>query len=288
VAFIESIAKARNKNLEMARSFVITSVSITDDEALKNNVIDLVAKDREGVMSQADGKVVELQNGEKITLNTKNVTFKSFEKSFRQKALEILSNPNLFYLLFLAGIIGIGYELTHPGVLFPGVAGVICMILALIATSVVPINLGFGALVIAGIAMMIAEMFIPSFGILGIGGFIAFIIGSVFLVDTKESFGLAVSWYIIAPAAGTVLAALLGIGYVILSSQKRKISSGQEGMVGAQGEVLENFAGDHGKVRVAGEIWAATLTAPGSSQLVRGDLVVVERSEGMKLFVRRV
>jgi membrane-bound serine protease (ClpP class) len=283
LAFIESIAKARGRNIEMARSFVETSVSITAEEALDNKVIDLLAKDLDALMTAMDGKTVEVAEGRRLTLATATASRLRFEKSLRQKLLEIVSNPNLFYLLFMAGLIGLGYELTHPGMIFPGVVGGICMILALIATSVLPISYGAAALILVGIGCMIAEAFVASFGILGIGGFVAFVIGSVFLVDPKNEAGLRISWLTIAPGAVAVALAFVGLGYLIVRSRRQVVRSGREALPGATGVALDGFVGGRGQVRVEGAIGSAELQHPAS--VAKGDVLQVVAVQGLKLIV---
>jgi membrane-bound serine protease (ClpP class) len=278
VAFIESIATVRKRNIEMARSFVLTSASITDEEALRENVIDLVASDIPELMGKIHGREVELQSGAKLTLNTQGATIVPYEKSLRQRALEILSNPNLFYLLFLAGIIGLGFELTHPGALFPGIAGGICMILALIAMSVLPVSFGALGLMIIGIALIVAELFVPSFGLLGIGGITAFVLGSVFLVDPSNEAGLRISLFTILPSVVVVTGVAVTIGWLVLKAERTKVTSGSEGLIGMSAEVLQDFRNGHGKVRVAGEIWQATSSAEG---IKKGDLVKVLALSGL-------
>jgi membrane-bound serine protease (ClpP class) len=165
IAFMESIAKLRGRNVEMARSFVATSISITAEEALENKVIDLVAGDLTQVLKAADGRTVTVGEQKTVQLKTAEAQRVQYEKSIRQKFLEILSNPNLFYLLFIAGLLGIGFELTHPGTLVPGVIGAISLILALISSAVLPVNFGAMLLIVASVAFMVAEVFLPSFGI---------------------------------------------------------------------------------------------------------------------------
>ncbi len=299
VAFIESIAKTRDRNVEMARSFVVTSVSITDEEALQHKVIDVVAKDVDSLFQEIDGKTIKMHSGESVTLATAGAESKMFEKSFRQQLLEILSNPNLFYLLFMAGLIGIGFELTHPGVIFPGVAGVICMILALIATSVLPISYGAAALILVGVGLMIAEIFLASFGVMGIGGLIAFLLGSIFLVDPSNEQGLRISWYAIAPGVFAIGFAILAIGCLVLRSTRSKVATGKESLLSAVGEVIEDFTDGRGNIRINGEIWSAEVKSHISSasddassysilQLKTGEKVRIVSVEGLKLWVERL
>lgn len=284
VAFMESIAESRNRNIEMAVSFVVNSLSVTAKEALENKVIDLVASSRAELFEKIDGKEVKLQNGSIINLKTSSVNFEYFEKSLRQKFLEIISNPNLFYLLFVAGLIGIGFELTHPGSLIPGVVGGISMILALIATSVLPVSFGAMILIVVSIAFMVAEIFIPSFGILGIGGFIAFIIGSVLLVDPNNEQGLRISWTTIAPGALAVASFGLLVAYLVLKTERSVVQSGREGMIGMEGVVISPFVNGKGKVRIGGEIWSAS--ASDGDDLKIDEVVKVCDINGLELFVK--
>ncbi len=283
LAFMESIAKRRGRNIDMARSFVATSVSITDDEALANKVIDLVAKDPTELFEKLEGREVELESGKKIVLATKGAARVRFDKSLRQKLLEVLSNPNLFYLLFMAGLIGIGFELTHPGMFLPGIVGGICLILALIATSVLTVSLGAAALILLGVAMLVAEAFVPSFGVLGIGGLVALVLGSAFLVDPTDAAGLRVSWFMIAPGAITVGVAFLALGYLVMRARKAPVVSGREALIGARGIAVTAFEAQRGQVRVDGSIWSAVT----SEAVAKGDAIMVDKVEGLVLTVRR-
>ncbi|MFY7929538.1 MAG: NfeD family protein, partial [Oligoflexus sp.] len=232
IAFMESIAKLRGRNVEMARSFVATSISITAEEALENKVIDLVAGDLTQVLKAADGRTVTVGEQKTVQLKTAEAQRVQYEKSIRQKFLEILSNPNLFYLLFIAGLLGIGFELTHPGTLVPGVIGAISLILALISSAVLPVNFGAMLLIVASVAFMVAEVFLPSFGILGIGGFIGFIVGSTLLVDSRNELGLAISWLSIIPSALVIAGFAFLVSYLVVRNQRSKIQSGSEGLIG--------------------------------------------------------
>lgn len=284
VAFIESIAEVRNRNVEMARSFVVTSMSITAEEALEHKVIDLLASNREQLLEQLHGREVTQQDNP-MTIASADARIVSYQPSLRQEALELLGNPNLFYLLFLAGLIGIGFELTHPGALFPGIFGAICLLLALISTAVLPVSFGAAALIVFGFVLLIAEVFVPSFGMLGIGGVAAFLVGSVFLVDPDNAHGLRVSWYTIAPGAIIICVFALTIGYLIAKSLKAKVRSGAETIVGAQGTALQDFHPDgKGQIRVLGEVWAATSSAPHPAA---GEQVEVVAMQGLQLTVKK-
>lgn len=262
-AFIESIARARGRNTDLARSFVTESVSISAEEAVSNKIVDFIAKDPQEFLSLLNDRTLTLDDGTTHTLATTGAEVVVFDKSFRLQVLEILSNPNLFYHLFLAGLMGLGYELTHPGLLIPGVIGAICLLLAFIATSVLPISWGAAALVLLGIAMLVAEVFVPSFGILGIGGLVAFVLGSIFLVDPANTEGLRISLGAILPGTIFIAGTSLWIAYLILQSRRSRSIAGQSALIGGLAEVMEDFRDGRGTVRIAGEIWKA-IAKPGA------------------------
>lgn len=284
IAFMESIADVRKRNKAMAVSFVENSLSITAEEALENQVIDVVEGSLSSLMKAIDGRVVELSDKKQVTLKTAGVDLISYTRSFRQQFLEILSNPNVFYLLFIAGLIGIGFELTNPGAMVPGVIGGICLIVALIATSVLPINFGAVMLILVSIAFMIAEIFIPSFGILGIGGFVAFIIGSILLVDSREHLGLEISWLSIVPGAIFVAAFGVLVGSLVVRTERSKVQSGADTMLGREAVIASDFVNQGGQVRIDGELWAAKALTEGS--YVKGSKVLVESRQGLTVTVR--
>lgn len=284
IAFMESICNTRGRNAEMGTSFVATSVSITDQQALENKVIDLIAKDLTDLMEQIDGRMVTVQPGNvQVKLATKGAARVPYEKSLRQKILEILSNPNLFYLLFMAGLAGLGYELTHPGMGFPGVVGAICLILALIAQSVLPVSYGAAALIVAGIAMLVAEAYLPSFGVLGVGGLVAIVLGSIFLVDPSNESGLRVSLYVILPGVITVGLGFFALSYLVVRARNAPLQSGSEALIGALGTALADFTAGTGQIKVDGTIWSAKAPDP----LVRGDKVRVVAVKNLELDVRK-
>jgi membrane-bound serine protease (ClpP class) len=286
VAFIESIAKSRNRNIEVAASFVLNSVSLTADEALKNNIVDLIAPNPTEFLNQIHNRKWVSGSDEK-SLVSQDAQIEEYEYSLRQKFLTIISNPNLFYLFFLAGIIGLGFELTHPGSIFPGVFGAICMAIALIATSVLPISVGAGLLILCGLVFIVAEMFVPSFGALGIGGLIAFVAGSVLLVDPSNAHGLRISLWMILPAALTMAAIGLGIGWLLLKSTRQKISPGQNNLIGAVATVMKIDSDGSMSTKLNGEIWSAETSEVGRD-IKEGSHVRVIKVEGLKLIVELI
>lgn len=282
VAFMESIADVRSRNKEMAVSFVVNALSITAKEALDNNLIDFMADNPQQLLLKANGIRVKI-DGQDIKLNTSADTRVSYDKNIRELFLEVLSNPNLFYLLFIAGIIGIGIELTNPGVLIPGVLGGISLIVALIATSVIPISFGAMALIVVSIGFMIAEVFLPSFGILGIGGFIGFLIGSVLLIDSD---GLAVSWFTIGPVAFAVAGFSLIVFYLVYKTEKSQLTSGQTTFTGQHGKAVVDFQDGVGKVQVEGEFWSAKCVE--GESIKKGDKITVKQTNGLELIVTKL
>ncbi len=281
LAMMESIATTRGRNVEMARSFVLASESITAEEAVNNKVVDLLADSLDELMSRVENRPVKLESGETINLTLKGARIIRHKKNARQTILEIVSDPNIFYLLFLAGVIGLGFELTHPGVIFPGVAGAICLLLALVAMSVLPVNYGGLGLLLTGIVMMVAEIFVPSFGALGIGGIIAFVLGSLLLFDPAT--GIAVSLWAILPGAIAISLALAFLALVTLKTLRSRVTSGQQGMPGARAEVIRDFTENVGQVRVSGEIWTAEL--PSGETARAGDEVKIIKVVGLKVYV---
>jgi membrane-bound serine protease (ClpP class) len=258
-------------------------VSITEQEALALNVIDLIATSREDLLRQIHGREVRVQQ-RPVKLQVANATFVEREMRLKQKVINVLANPNVAYLLMMAGILGLYVEFTHPGLFFPGVAGAICLLLGFAALQVLPINYSGLALIVLGLALLIAELFLPSFGTLGVGGIIAFVLGSLLLFDTAES-DLTLDPSIVYAAAGTLAAFTFLVGFLVMRSQRRKAFLGQEGMIGEVGEVREPIEpGKPGRVLVRGEYWTAFADEP----LGVGTAVEVTDVQGLRLRVRRV
>jgi membrane-bound serine protease (ClpP class) len=258
------------------------SVSITEQEALKLHVIDIVAANRDDLLRQASERDVTVQ-GTKRRLDLSGATFVVREMRLKQKFLNILANPNVAYLLMMAGLLGLYVEFTHPGVFFPGVAGGICLLLGMAALQVLPINYSGLALIGLGLALLIAELFLPSFGILGVGGIVAFVLGSLLLFDTPES-NLTVDRNIVYAAAATFGGFTLFVSYLVVRSQRRKPALGSEGLVGEIGEVRHQIApgSARGKIFVHGEYW----NADADQAIEVGARVEVMRVDGMRLTVR--
>lgn len=282
VSLSKSIAQERGRNVEWAEKAVRESVSITEQEALALKVIDIVAVNREDLMRQIQNREVRvLQQPRRLEFT--NVTYVERQMRLKQKILNALANPNVAYLLMMAGILGLYVEFTHPGLFFPGVAGAICLLLGFAALQVLPINYSGLALIILGIALLIAELFLPSFGTLGVGGIIAFVLGSLLLFDTAES-DLTLDPAIVYAAAGTLAAFTLVVAVLVTRTQRRRAALGREGLIGEIGEVREGIEpGKSGRVFVHGEYW----TAVADESLPVGTPVEVVDVQGLRLRVRR-
>jgi membrane-bound serine protease (ClpP class) len=256
-AFAKTIAHQRGRNEAWIEDAVRKSSSISASEALKLHVIDLVASDLDNLLRQASGRTVTLADGHAIKLDLTGATIRPAHMTLGQSVLNRLADPNIMYLLMIAGVIGLYFEFAHPGAYLPGVAGAICLLIALASFQLIPINLAGLLLMALGMGMLLAELFVTSYGVLGIGGVIAFVIGSLFLVDTAQT-NLAVSRSIIAGAAVGFSAIVLGIGYFVIRDRREPASTGGEGMIGKVGEVRQAIApGTPGQLFVHGEIWRA-------------------------------
>jgi membrane-bound serine protease (ClpP class) len=278
VAYIRGLAELRGRNAEWAEQAVREALSLSANDALQQNVIDIVATDMSDLLKQLHGRTVTIAGQERV-LDTQGMFLEEIEPDWRNQLLSILTDPNVAYILMLIGIYGLIFEFSNPGAFIPGVMGAICLLLALFAFQVLPINYaGFG-LIILGIVLMIAEAFVPSFGALGIGGVIAFVIGSVILMDTDvPGFGVSL------PLIGTFALVSSGLFTIVLvmalKARRRPIVSGQEQLVGATAEVIRDFDRD-GVVHLHGENWTAHTEVP----LTKGQQVRVTKMDGLVLWV---
>lgn len=278
VAYIRGLAQLRGRNAEWAERAVREAASLSSSDALEENVIDVVARNLEDLLEQIDGRVVDVPAGE-ITLETEGLAIETIEPDWRTRLLSVITNPNVAYILMMVGIYGIILEFYNPGMMVAGVTGAISLLLALYAFQVLPINFAGLALMGLGMVLLIAEGFAPSFGILGIGGMIAFVIGSVMLIDTDMP-GFGISWYVI----GAVAVANAGFFMVVLNmavrAMNRAVVSGQEALVGHTARVVD-WKGGTGRVRVMGETWNARAGTP----LERGQDVRIDKVDGLTLEV---
>ena len=282
-AFIRSIADKRNRNVEWAEDAVRHSVSLTEKEALEKRVIDLIAGNDQDLLNQLDGKQVELETG-MVTLHTKGARLVTQEMSFVEKLLNILSDPNISYIIMLLGLYGILFELFSPGAILPGIVGVIALVLAFYSMHVLPINYAGLALIVFSIILFLLELKVVSHGLLAIGGVVSLLLGSMLLFRSNSSLELVrVSRSVIISA--TLVSALffLFVIGVALKAQRRKPITGIEGMIGAKAEALEPLD-PTGSVRLQGEIWNAESLA---GRIDKGETVLVKGIRNLKLFVEK-
>ncbi len=285
-SFSESIAQKRGRNTEWAIQAVRKSVAITEKEALKKNVIDIVARDIGDLLRQADGRKVDI-NGKDVVLHVKDARVVRYEMNLKQRVLNTIADPNIAYILMMAGFLGLYMEFAHPGVFFPGIAGAICLLLAFAALQVLPINYTGLALMLLAVGLLVGEAFFPSFGVLGIGGIVSLALGSLLLFDTPSTdFGVDRS--IVFTAVGTVGTFVLAISYLVFRSQKARPTLGKEGLIGEIGEVRGKLA-PTGRVFVHGESWSAQADgAIADGAIEVGERVRVIGYDGMRLKVKRV
>jgi membrane-bound serine protease (ClpP class) len=271
----------RGRNAEWAEKAVREAASLPAEEALKLGVIDVVAKDMPDLLRQIQGRTVSV-NGREEVLNTAGLVLTKMEPDWRSRLLAVISDPNVAYILMLVGIYGLVYEFANPGMLLPGVAGAISLVLALFAFQVLPVNYAGIGLIILGIAFMIGEAVVPSFGALGIGGIIAFVIGSVILLDTD------VPGYGISPALIAAVALVSALFFIFIigmavKARRRPVVSGQEELIGAIGTILEDFENE-GHIRIHSEVWNARSRVP----LRKGEQVRVRSMQGLVLNVEPI
>ena len=278
VAYIRSLAELNNRNADWAEQAVRSAASLTSSAALKLKVIDLVADDVPDLLRQIDGRTVTA-GGKSVRIETANLKVVTIAPDWRTELMAIITNPNVAFLLMLAGIYGMIFEFTSPGTMLPGTIGGICLLLALYALNVLPVNYAGAGLVLLGIALLVAELFIGSFGVIGIGGVIAFGVGSFMMFHSGvPGFELSLA-VVIAATIMTAALFLLVIG-LLMRSRKRPVVTGKEALLGAEGETIA-WRQDEGSVRVLGEVWRARSAQP----LAPGTRVKVVNRDGLVLFV---
>ncbi len=281
-AYARSIAQKRGRNQNWAEQAVRESVSISAEEALTLSVIDLMADNTEHLLTQLDGYKY-IRDGKILIFEKSDAALQRIEMNWRQKILNALSNPNIAYLLLMLGTIGIFFEISQPGVIFPGAIGAIALLLALFAFSSLPINYIGILLIVLAIVLFILEIKVVSYGMLAVGGIISMAFGSLMLIDSSEPY-LQISRAVIA-ATVTVSAGffLLATGMVI-RTQRRPVTSGQEGMIGEIGTVIDPV-NDNGVVFVHGEYWQACSDQPISAG---AKIKIIKVMDGLKLQVKEV
>lgn len=279
VAYIRGLAELRGRNAEWAEQAVRQAASLSAGDALEKNVIDLIARSTADLLQQLDGRELEVM-GQTIPLNTLEMNVKTANPDWRSRLLSVITNPNIAYILMLIGIYGLIFEFSNPGAIVPGTIGAICLLLGLYALQLLPINYAGMALLLLGIALMIGEAYQPSFGILGIGGLIAFVFGSIILIDTQAP-GYGINPGVIAAFALSSLLMFVVVIGLAIKSRRRPVASGMEQLLAETGTVVT--AGDHrATILIHSEHWQATCDQP----LQPGQRVRVIAADGLTLQVK--
>ncbi|HJV33492.1 nodulation protein NfeD [Geomonas sp.] len=279
-AYLEGIAVKRGRNADLARQMVRQSISLRADKAVAEGVVDLLADDRQALLAKLEGRHL-VRGGKETVLHLSGARLISYPMGSRDRILNAISNPDLAYLLMLAGIFGIFFELANPGVILPGVIGGISLILAFFAFQTLPVNYAGALLILLAIILFIAEVKIVSHGILAVGGCVAMVLGSLLLFPSKEPY-LRLSWWMIG---GTVLATLVFFLVVVakvIEAHRQKPLTGVEAMLGAVG-TAETDITPEGKVLLHGETWQARSSEP----IGKGEKVEVTGVEGLCVSVRK-
>jgi membrane-bound serine protease (ClpP class) len=281
-AFLRSIASKRNRNIEEAEKGVVESKSFTDSEALEKHLIDLVARDEAELLQRLDGFKVRMFSGQERALKTRGEPITDYLMTTREKFLSMISQPNLALLLGVAGLILLYFEFSNPGFVAPGVIGGICLLLSILGFSFLPVNYVGVLLILLAIGLFIAEVKVQGFGILGFGGVVAMVIGTLILIDTPDPamrIGLATAIGVALPFAVIFLILLVAL----LKSMTQKVVTGEKGMVGLVG-VADSDVSRSGRVRVRGEYWAARSDAP----IIAGRPVRVVEIENLTVKVEEI
>ncbi|MGA7486067.1 MAG: nodulation protein NfeD, partial [Xanthobacteraceae bacterium] len=280
VAFLRSLAQLRGRDLDFAEKAVRQAATLTAQEALKQGVVEIVAGSVDDVLAQANGRVVTF-GGAQHTLATRGAAVITLAPDWRTKLLGTITDPNIAFILLLIGVYGLLFEFWNPGVFFPGVLGGICLLLALIALSVLPVQYGALGLLLLGIALMLGEAFTPGIGALGLGGLVAFLVGAFFLFEPE---GSTIDFGVSIPVIAGAAIASAGLTFAVLGAamraRRRPAVTGAEQMIASRGKVVD-WQADRGNVRVRGEIWSAR----SDKELKSGDAVRVIRREGLTLIV---
>jgi membrane-bound serine protease (ClpP class) len=275
VAHARSVAASKGRNADWVEKAIRESAAVTEAEALKQNIIDLVAKDLDDLIEQIDGRQV----GDKGRLNLKDAPRKSIKEDLRTKVLKAISDPNIAFMLFLLGAAGLYFEFAHPGALFPGIIGGICLLLAIFAFQVLPVNYVGILLMALALVFFLLEIKVTSYGMLSLAGVVCLFLGAIMLYEGDDP-ALRVSWSVLIPTVGVVSAFFVCIAGLAFRSQVAATQTGQRGLVGKIG-VVKQAIDPEGKVFVHGELWNANASIP----IDHGRRVRVTHVEGLTLTV---
>lgn len=278
-AYIKGLAKLRERNSDWAEKAVKEAASLHSQEALKLGVINIVAKDIPDLLKQLDGKVIPIQSQSK-TIKTQDLTVEAWSPDWRVRFLKIITDPNIAYILLLIGIYGFFFEFSNPGFVLPGVMGAISLLLALYGFQLLPLNYAGLALLLAGVFFIITELYMTSYGILGIGGLISFVVGSILLFDLN---GYSVPWGLIAGTSLFTVSFFLIIIRLILKVRSRQVVSGPEALIGCV-LIIQEDIDKVGRVKIGGESWKARSPIP----LKGGQAVKIIKVTGLELGIEPI
>ena len=274
-AYIRSLAQLRGRDAAWGAKAVLEAASLSATEAHEEKVVELIAADIPELLRELDGRKVDLAGTERV-LHTVGAPLIVRAPDWRDRLLSVVTNPSVALLLMLVGIYGLVFEFGHPGFVFPGVTGAVCLLLALYALHLLPVNYAGLALIMVGIAFIVAEVYFPAYGSLGVGGVIAFVAGTLMLIDTQGGV-LRIPGALIASVAATTAAFIFFIVRLALQARRAPIVSGVQSLVGASGEMLED-AGDTGWASIGGETWKVNTVHP----LLRGQKIRVVDLDGTR------
>lgn len=280
-AYIRGKAERRGRNVEMAEKAVVESKSFTEKEALELKLIDLVAKDVDDLLKQLDGREVRRFDGSTVKLQLAGQRTEDVRMDWRQAILSAIARPEVLFLLLLGALAGLGAEISHPGLIFPGVLGTLCLILFLFASQIIPVSGAGVLLIVLAVALFAAEVKVASYGLLTVGGLVAMILGAMMLVDSELP-ELRVDPWTLLPVILVFAAFTIALVRLVLQAQRRRAQTGREGLVAQRGRA-ETALSPEGWVVVQGERWRARAAEP----VAAGEAVEVAAVEGLLLRVRK-
>ena len=282
LAFVRSIAKEKGRNAKVIEKMVKESLALSPEEALKEKVIDFVANDLNDLLRKIDGRKVK-KFGREIEIKTEGKQIERISSNTKEEFLKIITNPTVAYFLLMIGFYGIFFELYNPGAVIPGVIGGISLLLGLYGLSLISISWLGLMLIILGVLLFVLELITPTFGALAVGGIVALTLGSIMLIDPESPYGELPKDVIVSVVLFSA-AFFIIVGRLGLKAQRRKKLTGAEGMLGEEGEAVEDFKKGRGKVLVHGEIW----NAESEEEIKKGEPVEVKGVKGLKLIVEKL
>ncbi|MGC8965224.1 MAG: NfeD family protein [Caldimicrobium sp.] len=281
-SWAKSLAESKGRNPEFAELAVKKSKTLTEKEALSLKVVEIIAKDLEDLIQKAQGRKIKIKDQE-ITLELKGFPVEEIKEDLKTRFFKILANPNLVYFLLMLGLLGLYFELSHPGAIFPGVFGAICLILAFLGLSIIPMNYAGLALIFLAGLLFFLETQVSSHGLLTLGGIISLLLGSLLLFGNNPP-SLKISLPFLISVVLTFATLFGGITYLAVKTLKKKPVSGKEGLIGKKGKALTNITKEGGKIFVEGEIWQAV----SEEEIPEGSQVKIVEKEGFILKVKKL